>query len=421
MGSEHESIRGSNMNIQFLGGVNEVGRLGMLLRDRSQTFLFDYGISPTRPPQYPLPTPPIHRAFLSHAHVDHSGMMPWMSSRYDPPIMATRSTASVSGLLTRDSLKVARAEGYTEHFTRKDIASMEDAFELVSFGSVRRDDGFDMGFHSAGHIPGATMFHLTGDADLLFTGDINTIDTRLVRGCKPVQCDTLIMESTYAGRDHPDRKNMEKEFLESVDEIISRGGIVVIPAFAVGRSQELMHLLADSPYEIWFDGMGKAVTRMYLDHPEFLNDPGSLERAFHRVNIVHSFYGRKHALKGDIIITTSGMLDGGPVLYYLEQLRKDPLCALFLTGYQVKGTNGHQLLETGRIDIRGVQEKVEMDVRFFDFSAHAGHIQLREFANRCGPQRIILFHSDQREILAADLREDGFEVILPETRDTIDL
>jgi putative mRNA 3-end processing factor len=417
------------MKIKFLGGVSEVGRLGMLLETGKKNLLFDYGISPTRPPQYPLPTPRVDLAFLSHAHVDHSGMMPWMSSRYQPPILATKATAAISGLLTRDSLKVARSEGYVEHYSRQDISIMEQSFDLVGFDDTRQEAGFDISFHSAGHIPGATMFHLqehtkarTGTGtDLLFTGDINTIDTRLVRGGDPVQCDTLVMESTYSGRDHPDRRDMEKRFLDSVDEVVSRGGTVVIPAFAVGRSQEIMHLLKDTPYDIWFDGMGKEVTRQYLEHPEFLNDPASLKEAFHRVNIVNSYYGRKQALRGDIIITTSGMLDGGPVLFYLDYLSKNPNCGLFLTGYQVKGTNGHLLLESGRIDIKGVQEKVDMDVRFFDFSAHAGHLQLREFANKCNPQQIILFHSDQREILAADLREDGFIVNLPDTEDTIEV
>ena len=113
------------MNIKFLGGVSEVGRLGMLLENNRTKFLFDYGISPTRPPQYPLPTPPVDRVFLTHAHIDHSGMMPWMSSRYNAPIMATRATAAISGLLTRDSIKVAKAEGYVEHYSRKDINIMD--------------------------------------------------------------------------------------------------------------------------------------------------------------------------------------------------------------------------------------------------------------------------------------------------------
>ena len=409
------------MNIKFLGGVNEVGRLGMILETSEKNYLFDYGISPTRPPQYPLPTPPVDLAFLSHAHVDHSGMMPWMVSRYKVPIMATRATAAISGLLTRDSLKVAASEGYVEHYSKKDINLMENSFDLVEFGDTRDEDGFGMEFHSAGHIPGATMFHLSGESDLLFTGDINTIENRLVGACNPVKCDTLVMESTYSGRDHPDRRDLEKKFLDSVDEVVARGGTVVIPAFAVGRSQEILNLLNNSPYDIWFDGMGKEVTRQYLEHPQFLKDPRAMRESFQQVNIVHSFYGRKHALKGDIIITTSGMLDGGPVLYYLEQLRKNRNCGLFLTGYQVKGTNGRLLLETDRIDIKGIQEKVDMDIRFFDFSAHAGHDQLREFANKCDPSNIILFHSDQREILASDLREDGFTVMLPDTSEGIEL
>lgn len=409
------------MILKFLGGVNEVGRLGMLLEKGNSRYLFDYGISPTRPPQYPLPTPPVDMAFLSHAHIDHSGMMPWMSNRYRVPIIATKATADISSLLTRDSLRVASAEGFVEQYSRKDIRIMEKSFDLVEFGEYRSVDGFGVDFHTAGHIPGATMFHLKGDINLLFTGDINTINTRLVGPCHPVKCDTLILESTYSGRDHPERKDLEREFLESIDEVVDRGGIVVIPAFAVGRSQEILHLLKDSPYEIWFDGMGKEVTRMYLENHEFLNDHQALKDAFHRVNIVHSFYGRNHALKGDVIITTSGMMDGGPVLYYVEQLRKNHNCGLFLMGYQVKGTNGRMLLEKGRLDIRGVQERIDMDVRFFDFSAHAGHAQLLEFAKKCDPSRIILFHSDEREILAADLREDDFQVILPDTGDVVEI
>jgi len=409
------------MKVTFLGGVNEVGRLGMQLETSDRRFLFDYGISPTRPPQYPLPTEAVDIAFLSHAHIDHSGMMPWICRRSEVPIIATQPTSSISGLLAWDSLKVAAAEGYLEHYAKRDIRQMEDCFDLVAFGDKREESGFEIDFHTAGHIPGATMFHLTGDSDILFTGDINTINTRLVGPCSPVKCDTLVMESTYSGRDHPDRGDLEKKFLDSVDEVVSRGGTVVIPAFAVGRSQEILHLLRDSPYDIWFDGMGKEVTRQYLENPTFLNDARALKDAFHQVNVVHSYYGRKHALKGDVIITTSGMLDGGPVLYYVEQLRKDPTSGLFLMGYQVKGTNGRLLLERGRLDIKGAQEKVEMDVRFFDFSAHAGHVQLREFANKCDPSSIILFHSAQREILANDLREDDFNVVLPDTGEGIEI
>lgn len=407
------------MDLQFLGGVNEVGNLGMLLETEKIRYLFDYGITPTKPPRYPQHSPEIDLAFLTHAHIDHSGMMPWISSNYKAMIYSTRATSEISGLLARDSLKVAENEGFREPYSKKDINIMEHCFEIIEFGSTKKENGFDVNFHSAGHIPGATMFELQGDQNVLFTGDINTIDTRLVKGCNPVPCDTLIMEATYSGREHPDRREMEKRFLESVDEVISRGGKVILPAFAVGRSQEMLLLLKDTPYDIWLDGMGKEVTRRYLKHPGFLSDHHDLRRAFNQVNVVHSFYGRSHALKGDVIITTSGMLDGGPVLYYLEQLKKDQNSGIFLTGYQVEGTNGRMLRDTGRVSIRGVQEKIDMDVRFFDFSAHAGHTQLRDFANQCSPQRIILFHSDKRELLANDLREDGFQVILPNTGDVV--
>ena len=409
------------MKLKFLGGVNEVGRLGMLLENENTRFILDYGIAPARPPLFPEKAPPVDIAFLTHAHVDHSGMIPYLSRHYDPPVVATVATAAISGLLTRDTLKVAESEGYVQPYSKRDITLMEDAFDIIDYSDTRDEGGFEIHFHSAGHIPGATMFEFIGDENLLFTGDINTTNTRLVWGTHPVKCDTLVMESTYSGRDHPDRREMEKGFLDSVEDVINRGGKVIVPAFAVGRCQEILLLLRDTPYEIWFDGMGKQVTKDYLDVSEFIRRPKELRQAFRKANVVHSYYGRKHALHGDVIVTTSGMLDGGPVLFYLEQLKRDTKSAVFLTGYQVEGTNGRLLLEHGTVNINGVKEKVTAEVKSFDFSAHAGHSELRAFANKCSPSRIILFHSDNREPLALDLREDGFEVILPDTGEEIPL
>jgi putative mRNA 3-end processing factor len=114
------------------------------------------------------------------------------------------------------------------------------------------------------------------------------------------------------------------------------------------------------------------------------------------------------------------MLDGGPVLWYLEQIKEDPRSAILLTGYQIPGTNGRQLLEHGAIDIKGVKERINCEVKYFDFSAHAGHSELVKFAKDCKPEKIVLFHSDNRDVLAEELK-DFAEVYLPENKRELSL
>jgi len=167
--------------------------------------------------------------------------------------------------------------------------------------------------------------------------------------------------------------------------------------------------------------MGKKVNGIYLDFPEYLRSAKRLRQALNRTNVVRSNQGRGRAVKGEVILTTSGMLDGGPVLNYVEAIRDDPKSAILLTGYQVEGSNGRKLLETGMMDFKGVNERVQCEVMKFDFSAHAGHKELLEFAKACEPQRIVLMHGDDREILAGDLRAQGFEVHLPKNGEKFEL
>jgi putative mRNA 3-end processing factor len=126
-------------------------------------------------------------------------------------------------------------------------------------------------------------------------------------------------------------------------------------------------------------------------------------------------------VKGEVILTTSGMLDGGPVVSYIDAIRDDPKSAILLTGYQVEGSNGRKLLETGMLEVKGVSERVQCEVMKFDFSAHAGHNELLAFAKACEPEKIVLMHGDDREILAGDLRSDGFEVLLPQNGEKFEL
>lgn len=406
---------------EFLGGGHEVGRLGILLKCPGARLLFDYGMTATDPPSYPAPCPPIDLMFLTHSHLDHCGMIPWLTARYDIDVVATPVSREIGGLLMEDSVKIGAAEGYPEPYTSQDIKIARRRFSDITFGDTTDAGRLQVVAHSAGHIPGATMYELVDGRTTLVTGDLHTLETRLVQGARPVKCNNLIMESTYSGRNHPSRLKTEYALLKKIDEVSNRGGTVIIPSFAVGRTQELMLLLKDSKYEFWLDGMGKKVNKIYSGFPEFVKSAKRLGQAIRRTMEVRNVHARSRALKGDVILTTSGMLDGGPVVSYIEALRNDPKSAILLTGYQVEGCNGRKLLETGTMDFRGVTEKVECEVLKYDFSAHAGHNELLAFAKGCGPEKIVLMHGDERELLAGDLRAEGFEVLLPRNGEKFEL
>jgi putative mRNA 3-end processing factor len=138
------------------------------------------------------------------------------------------------------------------------------------------------------------------------------------------------------------------------------------------------------------------------------------------VKLVRSYKGRKHAVHGEVIITTSGMMEGGPVLGYMAKLKDDPKNAVLLTGYQVEGTNGRLLRDEGKINVQGVALNVKCEVCFFDFSAHSGHRELIDFIHGCEPEKVILCHSDNREAIASELR-GSYNIYMPKLMEEIEL
>ncbi len=397
---------------RFLGAAEDIGRLGFVLEADGHRFLFDYGMEPDKPPLYPLEAPPVDRVFLTHAHLDHSGMLPWLAARYDASIHCTPPSAEVATLLHRDSLKIARSEGFPEPYGDSDIEATQGLYDLMDFEHPRPLGSHTARLHTAGHIPGASQVELKGpNGTLVFTGDLYTRPQRLVYAAKQTRADVLFMESTYAGREHPARADVERDFIEYAEEVRDRGGVLLVPAFAVGRSQEVAMVLEGQGFNVWLDGMGRSVARIYAQNPDYLADPSRYQRALAGLKDIHNHRGRSVALKeADVIITTGGMLDGGPVLWYLDNLRNDPKSGIALTGYQVRGSNGRRLLDDGVVDFDPREpgkrvHKVECEVRHFDFSAHAGHQDLVAFARGTGAKDIVLFHGDEREALVGDLSD----------------
>ncbi len=402
---------------KFLGGAEEVGSLSLHLNMNDTTLLFDYGLTPAKPPRYPPQAPPMDAVFVTHAHLDHSGMLPKISSMYDANIYMTEATMAVLPLLLNDTIKVATIEGFPIPYMKEEIENLMDSIVPLSYAEKIELGEIEVELHNAGHIPGSTMYEVKGDKTILFTGDIQTVNTHLVWGAKPVKTDVLFMESTYAGREHPPRDEVEKSFREKIEEIVDRGGTAIVPAFAVGRTQEIMLVLEKMDLEIWLDGMGRFINNIYLKYPKYLRSAKRLKRARNKINVVRRRKDRKKAMDGDVIITTGGMLEGGPVLHYINYLKNDPKSGILLTGYQVEGTNGRLLMDEGILDLYGIKEKIDAELSFFDFSAHAGHSELLEFAEKCDPETVVLMHGDNREELEMELRERGFEVIIPKNEE----
>ncbi|MBA4735408.1 MAG: MBL fold metallo-hydrolase, partial [Candidatus Poseidoniales archaeon] len=404
-----------------LGGGNEVGTVGIVLEDpTSNRLLLDYGIAPTKPPRYPNEAPHVSNAIITHSHIDHLGMVPWLASNHNTTLHGTELTAAISEMMWYDCHKVSSIEGYPLPWDKRDIDLALSAWKTHQFNQPWKQDDWKLELHRAGHIPGAAMLHVeTPNKSVLFSGDFDTRDSQLTVGAKPVQTDVLFVEGTYGGRDHPPKQEENQRFIERVVEVIDRGGTALVPAFANGRTQDVVMLLHKHlpELDVHVDGMGKRVAKLQMEHPETLRDPSALESAWKWCRRVSSKSDRKKALDADVIVSTSGMLDGGPSIWYLNRLRHERKNAILLTGYQARNTGGRRLLDERRIPIFGKLANIELDVDQYSFSTHAGHQEIVDFAEQCQAEDVVIYHSDPtmaRPPLAEALEKNGHQVHVPE-------
>ena len=409
------------LRYHYLGGGNEVGNVGIVLEDPSSNrLLLDYGIAPTKPPRYPNEAPHVSNAIITHSHIDHLGMVPWLASNHNTTLHGTELTAAISEMMWYDCHKVSSIEGYPLPWDKRDIDLALSAWKTHSFNKPWTQDDWKLELHGAGHIPGAAMLHVeTPNKSVLFSGDFDTRDSQLTVGAKPVKSDVLFVEGTYGGRDHPPKQEENDRFIERVIEVTDRGGTALVPAFANGRTQDVVMLLHKHlpELDVHVDGMGKRVAKLQMEHPETLRDPTALESAWRWCRRVSSKSDRKKALDADVIVSTSGMLDGGPSIWYLNRLRHDPKNAILLTGYQARNTGGRRLLEERRIPIFGKLSSIDLEVDQYSFSTHAGHQEIVEFATQCQAEEVVIYHSDPtmaRPPLADALEANGHHVHTPE-------
>jgi putative mRNA 3-end processing factor len=224
----------------------------------------------------------------------------------------------------------------------------------------------------------------TGGKRVLYTGDINTSNTRLTNSAKVPRkrYDAVVIESTYANTDHADRKKIEASFVAAIKEVLRNDGKVLVPAFAVGRSQEMLYVMKSHKINarIIVDGMAKAVNQISRDNPDSIKTPKAFIKAINGVREVRGWRDRRTALKkADIVVAPSGMLQGGTAMHYMEKLALDEKNAIFLVSFQVPGTGGAKLLESGNFTIKDVEQEVKAKVQHFDFSSHSGKTQLQAF------------------------------------------
>lgn len=408
------------MNIRFLGGAREIGRSAILVDD---SLLLDYGMAPGNPPRFPVGDVDPDAVVVSHGHLDHVGALPTLlSGDSRPPIHWTPPTRELAMTLARDTIKL-HGGTYDCPFTREEVNRMTQVSREHGYDEPFEAAGYEITFYNAGHIPGSAHVLVDdGETRLLYTGDFHTGDQRLVSGTtdRP-DADVVITESTYSDVEHEPRGEVEERFAESVRTTIWEGGTVVVPAFAIGRTQEAMLVCDAHDIDCYVDGLGQKVTKIARRYPAFVRDEAALRRAKSNARFVTGRDGQRRRIadQNTAIITTSGMLTGGPVGTYIPEIRSNPMNKITFTGFQVPGTPGRELVETGRAEINGQVMPVSAQVEAYEFSAHADHDGLREFLAAYEDVPVLVNHGDRCEAFAEELREDGYKASAPELGESV--
>ena len=455
------------MRITFLGGSNEVGASCTSIEIEGRHILVDAGIRMGVEQDKQLPD--LNRldklgmpdAFLlTHAHTDHTGALPELVRRW-PSVKGycTPATKAITRVLLQDSknrLEREEQEGKERLFTSAEIGAalrylkdMEEE-EVRWREPVQICDGVTATWFPAGHILGAAMIHIEGKQEsILMTGDVSVTDQKTIPGMSmsdlPYQPDVMVMESTYGNKPpHTDRAKEEERLVSHVTQVIQAGGKVLIPAFAVGRSQEVILILKDAmqrgeipEFPVWVDGMVQKVNARYSNFVDELS--ASLKsRAEHGEDIFYSDAIRsvpQNANRDSVsswdpccIVASSGMLNGGRSMGYFKQLAGNPENLIAMTGYQAEGNPGHTLLglkkkepEDRALKLNdGTCVSVSCKVKSYSLSAHADSNQLTEFVGKVQPRELFLVHGDDsvnaRKELAKSIREKcpNVAVKLPE-------
>ncbi|MGE5222950.1 MAG: MBL fold metallo-hydrolase, partial [Omnitrophica WOR_2 bacterium] len=442
------------MKLTFLGGADEVGASGVLIEIGNRRILVDCGIRPSPKSRYGLAGDQlpdlslleqaggIDAILVTHAHTDHTGALELALQRYpDIRVYATAATIALTRVLHQDARRIMKTrleeEGELPLFDDVAANRLMSAFEPVPFQTrMLLSEELAATFYPAGHIAGAAMIGLESDeGQVLFSGDISISPQRTVSGAKlpNLNPDVLVLESTYGGRLHANRNTQERRMVEALRQVIEAGGKALIPAFALGRAQEVLLILNEfqrrgelPQVPVWADGMVRAICQAYRGFADIL--PLALQEQgadfFHGSIRPVQTSEQRNALIWQtdpvVIVASSGMLAGGPSLAYARALAGQPQHAILLTGYQDEESPGRRLqemAERGRGTLWIGKDKVDVQCRLgtYSLSAHADEGQLISLVETLNPAQVVLVHGDEaaRADLAKALEERKRNTYLP--------
>ncbi len=457
-----------DVRLTALGGFREVGRSAILVQTRESSVLLDCGINPgsTNPlnafprldaPQFDLDT--LDAVVISHAHLDHCGFLPFLFKYgYDGPVYSSAPTSTLMTLLQLDYLDVSSKQGLMPPYDQKDVRDTVLHTIPLRYGAVT-DIAPDirLTLHNAGHILGSCVVHLhigEGLHNLVYTSDYKYEKTMLLEPAVTMfpRVETIITESTYGSpRDvMPSRMEAEEGLTSVVNDTLDQGGKVLIPVPAVGRAQEIMlvidgymrrGLMKEVP--VFIEGMISEATAIHTAYPEYLAR-GVRNSILHEgINPFQSDYftivehpsARDEIVEGGqcIIMATSGMLEGGPVIDYFKRLASDTRNTVIFVSYQIEGTLGSRiqkgLAETPMINSEGKISvtKVNLNVKSIEgFSGHSDRRQIFNYLRRMKPkpEKVIVGHGEKSKCLnVANIvrRKYRVETLVPEILETIRL
>jgi predicted metal-dependent RNase len=429
------------MKVTFYGGAEEVGRSCILISSGNSNILLDAGVKLGKIVEHPQITKEVlakvDAIFVSHAHMDHVGYLPHLYSMgYKGRIYATKPTLELMNVLISDYMRISDPKT----ITKDGLSRMQKSYTIVEFREKVKMKDFTVSFSPSGHIVGASMITVDdGKERLIYAGDVNLAKTRLLEGAdiRNLAADTLITESTYGARADvfPNETEVVKKALVSIKETIRQGGKVIIPSFAVGRAQEVLFLLDDymnsgviPKVKIYVDGMINKANRIYRHNVIYCRD--ELQKRilmsdydpFRSPNFfpIESKTDRAKVIASKescIIVTTGGMLSGGPVLSYLAKMGTHNANKMILVGYQGAGTPGRIIQDGGKeFEIEGKKIKVTLKVETYHLSAHADRKQLDTFVSRIkGLKTVMVVHGEPSKLaeFAEDLAKKKYRAIIP--------
>lgn len=432
-----------DVRITALGGVQQVGRSAFLIQTRESNVLLDCGTNPgsTKPfeafPRFDNPAfelDSLDAVVISHAHLDHCGLLPFLYKYgYDGPIYCSAPTSSLMTLLQLDYLDVASKQGTMPYYDQKDVRECVLHTNTLRHGVVT-DIAPDirLTLHNAGHILGSSMVHLhigEGMHNIVYTGDYKYARTMLLEAATTEfpRVETLITESTYGGPDDimPSRVEAEEHMTRVVNETLERKGKVLIPVPAVGRAQEIMlvldgymrrGLMREAP--VFIEGMISEATAIHTAFPEYLGREVRQSILHDGINPFQSDYFtlvehpnvRQSIIEGEpcIIMATSGMLEGGPVIEYFKSLADDERNTVVFVSYQIEGTLGRRvqkgLGEVALMNSEGKMGLVKVRLHVDSIEGFSGHSDRRQIINYVThlnpkPERVVVCHGERAKCL----------------------